>query len=126
MGAISSASTGIANLMQTLTNVGSSLVSTPSATANLQSALQNASTSDIVQLSDAALKLQATDEMFGVTPSSSSDNLLSALETSAAAGSSASTELSAAESQLQQDQNAALLGNAPSLSSPSNLVNLLA
>ncbi len=79
MGTVASTNAGLNDLMQTLTSVGSPLVSTLSSSA-VESALQNAPVADIVQLSAAALKLQATDEMFGISSTSSAGNPLTALD----------------------------------------------
>lgn len=82
MGSISSANPGLTNLLQTLSNVGSPLLSSPS----VVSALQKASPSDVAQLSTAALQLQNVDAMFGVSNQSSSsstsalNSLLASLE----------------------------------------------
>jgi hypothetical protein len=78
--------------MQTLTKENSPLLSTLSS-PNVQKALENAPASDIVQLSEQALQLQATDALFGISNTSNSptDSLFSAL---ANVGSSASSSAS--------------------------------
>ena len=82
MGSISSANPGITNLLQTLSNVGSPVLSSPS----VLSALQTASPSDVAQLSTAALQLESVDAMFGISNQSSSsstsalNSLLASLE----------------------------------------------
>src|SRR5580693_9054030 len=71
---------GLADLLQNLTNENSPLLSTLSSPA-VQSALQNAPASDIVEISDQALQLQDTDALFGISNTSTSptDSLFSAL-----------------------------------------------
>lgn len=69
MGTVSSANNGLSTLLQTLSNENSPLLSTLSS-PSVESALEKAPTSDIVQISEQALQLQATDELFGIAPSS--------------------------------------------------------
>ena len=73
MGSISSANPGLANLLQTLSGIDSSLVSSPSVASALQSALQNASPADVVQLSTAASQLDNVGLLFG-QPGGSTDS----------------------------------------------------
>jgi hypothetical protein len=65
MGSIPSVNPGVSDLLQTLSSAesasGSTLLSSPA----VQSALQNASPGDIVQLSARALQLQEADGLFG-------------------------------------------------------------
>jgi len=64
MGSISSTNSNLSNLLQTLQAESpqlSSILSTP----NMQSALENASPGDLVQLSDQALQLQQVGLLFG-------------------------------------------------------------
>lgn len=132
MGTIASTNAGLTDLLQTLSSVGSPLTSTLSTPA-LQSALQNASPADIVKLSAAALQLQATDEMFGVSDTSDPTNLLSALESSVAgstttpSSSSGSTadQLAAAESDLQAQQTAALFDTNNASTAENSLFNVM-
>ncbi len=60
MGAVASTNPGLANLLQTLSNVNSPLLSSPSAV----SALEKASPSDIVKLSTAATQLEEMSSIF--------------------------------------------------------------
>jgi hypothetical protein len=76
MGSISSTNPGLTDLLQTLSSADPSLLSSPSVT----SALENASPSDIVQLSDAAIQLQSVDAMFGMPDASSTDPMTQALD----------------------------------------------
>ena len=85
MGSISSTNSNLSNLLQTLQAESpqlSSILSTP----NMQSALENASPGDLVQLSDQALQLQQVGLLFGnpdgtqSTGFTSPDSLFSLLE----------------------------------------------
>ncbi len=80
MGTTSSVNLGLANLVQDLTNIGSPLVSSPTAMA----ALEKASPSDIVQLSAEASQLQGMSVLFGesntaTTNPTAADSILSAM-----------------------------------------------
>jgi len=128
MGSISSADPGLSNLLQTLSNVNSPVLSSPS----VLSALQKASPSDIVQLSTAALQLENVDAMFGVpNPSSSStsalNSLLASLEApptstpaatnttvpSAVSTASPAEQAASYQASLQQSETQTLLGLGP-------------
>jgi hypothetical protein len=82
---------GVSDLLQTLSNFNSPVLSSPAVTA----ALEKASPSDIVQLSAEATQLENVDAMFGLADSSggSGDGLTSALASleDLAAGSGTST-----------------------------------
>ncbi|HTS47505.1 MAG TPA: hypothetical protein VMH05_06150 [Bryobacteraceae bacterium] len=121
MGSISSANPSLTSLLQTLSSIDTSLVSSPSVAAALQGALQKASPADVVQLSAAANQLENVGLMFGQAtgPSDSSDttdltNLFASLETPTAQ----STD------QAASDHLATLLGSEPTGASNS-LFNLL-
>ena len=102
----------LSDLLQTLTNENSPLLSTLSSPA-VQTALEKAPAGDVVEISEQALQLQATDALFGISNPSSTptDSLLSALAnvgsnaTSSASGSSLDAGSSLA------DQLAAYQGN---------------
>lgn len=64
MGSVSSTNPGLTNLLQTLSNVDSPLLSSQSAVK----AIENSSPADIVKLSTAATQLQEVSAIFG-TPS---------------------------------------------------------
>jgi hypothetical protein len=64
----SSLNPGVADLLQTLTNVNSPVLNSKS----VVSALEKAPPSDIVQLSAEATQLQSVDALFGISTSSSS------------------------------------------------------
>lgn len=96
MGSVSSSlNPGVADLLQTLTNVNSPIVNSKSAVT----ALESAPSSDIVQLSEEATQLQNIDTLFGIptaTSTSSMSGVLEALENPATAsttGTSASSVL---------------------------------
>ncbi len=87
MGAISSTNPGLTDLLQTLSNVDPTVLSSPAVT----SALENASPSDIVQLSDAAVQLQNVEAMFGNPSASSTDPMTQALDSMFGVPNSSST-----------------------------------
>ena len=131
MGTVASTNAGIANLLQTLTSTGSPLASS-TLSSTLQSALQNASPADVVKLSDAALQLQETDAIFGVSDTSNASSLFSALESSAAGSSSSSSgtsstanQLAAAQSDLQAEQTAALFGTSTDSATSNSLFDVV-
>jgi hypothetical protein len=131
-----SSSNGLTDLLQTLTSENSPLLSTLSSPA-IQTALENAPASDIVEISDQAMQLQATDALFGITSSSDSptDNLFSALaDSSSGTGSSASSssldpgssladQLAAYQGNMQTQEAQTLLGNT---STPNSLFDVFA
>jgi hypothetical protein len=135
-GSTGSSSNGLTDLLQTLTNENSPLLSTLSSPA-IQTALENAPASDIVEISDQAMQLQATDALFGITSSSDSptDNLFSALaDSSSGTGSSASSssldpgssladQLAAYQGNMQTQEAQTLLGNN---STPNSLFDVFA
>ncbi len=145
MGSIASSNTlasnnnGLSDLLQTLTNENSPLLSTLSS-PKIQAALENAPASDIVEISDQAQQLQATDALFGIsnTTSSPTDSLFSALAsvgssaTSPAAGSSLSAgssladQLAAYQGNLQTQETQALFGITPSTTAPNSLYDVFA
>jgi hypothetical protein len=96
MGSVSSVSPGIADLLQTLTNLNSPVMNSKSAV----SALEKAPAADIVQLSVAASQLEGVDAMFGISSSSNTgaSGILSALEgsTTSSTGTAAASVLSTA------------------------------
>jgi hypothetical protein len=93
MGSVSSTNPGLQNLLQTLSNLNSPVLSSP---ATL-SALQKAPAADIVKLSVAATELLGVDAMFGISGSSNAgpDNVLTSLEDLAAGSTAASTATTA-------------------------------
>jgi hypothetical protein len=149
MGTVASVNPGVTDLLQILSNSGSSSLSSTLSSPQIQSALQNASPGDLVQLSNQALQLQEVNSLFGgsdpsqtsglfstSSPSSSSatlDNLLSALYSSSPGSTSSSSPASSLASQvatyqseLQVEQAQALLGTGASDGASGTLLNVLA
>ncbi|MGB6946296.1 MAG: hypothetical protein WBE37_28120 [Bryobacteraceae bacterium] len=144
MGSVASSNTlastnnGLSDLLQTLTNENSPLLSTLSS-PNIQAALENAPASDIVEISDQAQQLQATDALFGISNTSTSptDSLFSALAsvgsdaTSSATGSSLdpgsslADQLAAYQGNMQTQETQALFDTAPSTTVPNSLYDVL-
>jgi hypothetical protein len=73
MSTTSAINPGLASLLQTLSNVGSPLLSSPQAVA----ALQKASPADIVQLSAEATQLESLNALLGVPNTNSPGTILS-------------------------------------------------
>jgi len=140
MGSVSSLNPGVANLLQTLSSVNSPVLSSPA----VVSALENAPTSDIVQLSQSASQLENMDVLFGLpnAAAESSSNSLSTLladlaspqtaataTESSATTSSASTEagqLASSQAALQSAETETLFGTAPTATLPdTSLLSLL-
>jgi hypothetical protein len=135
---VASTNNGLSDLLQTLTNDNSPLLSTLSS-PNVEAALENAPASDIVQISDEAQQLQTADALFGIsnTSTSSADNLFSALAavgsstTSSASGSSLdpgsslADQLAAYQGNQQTQETQALFGIAPS-TTPNSLYDVFA
>jgi hypothetical protein len=148
MGSVSSANPGVADLLQILSNAGSPALSSTLSSSPVQSALQNASPADLVQLSDQALQLQVANDLFGTpdptqtdglfsdsSSSSSSatlDNLLSSLYSSTPGSTTANTPTSAADQlaiyqgELQSEQTQALFGTNTTAGTSGTLLNVLA
>jgi hypothetical protein len=119
MGSVASANTalastknGLSDLLQTLTNENSPLLSTLSSPA-VQTALENAPASDIVEISDQALQLQDTDALFGISNPSSTptDSLFSALANAGSNATSSASGSSLEAGSSLADQLAAYQGN---------------
>jgi hypothetical protein len=79
MGSVSSTSSNLSNLLQTLSAASPQLSSLLS-TSQMQSALDKASPGDLAQLSDQALQLQQVGSMFGGVDGTQSTGLTSALD----------------------------------------------
>ncbi len=139
MGSVSSASSGLTDLLQTLTQDASPEMSSVLSMPSVQSALENAPPADIVQLSTQALQLQAIGELFGDSAGSATpttpDSLLAALESqlapsgsTASGGSTAATGTNTATSAqegLQAAEVQALFGADSASSSSDSLLNLI-
>ena len=130
---------GLSDLLQTLTNENSPLLSTLSS-PNIQSALEKAPTSDIVEISEQAQQLQATDALFGIsnTSNTSTDSLFSALAaigsntsplSSGSAlqpGSSLADQLAAYQGNVQTQEAQTLLGINQPTTTPNSLFDVFA
>lgn len=122
---------GLSDLLQTLTNENSPLLSTLSS-PNIQAALEQAPASDIVEISEQAQQLQSVDALFGISNSSgaASDNLFSALasassSSSSSANSSLADQLAAYQSNAQTQEAQTLLGVTPSQTTNNSLFDVL-
>jgi len=122
MGSVASVNPGISSLLQTISNSGSSALASELSSPTVESALQNAPSGDIVQLTDQALQLQAVNGLFGSptqstdptsllsslfqpvtsTPSNGANSLLQSLEASAPA--STGTDSSSADTNAATQQ----------------------
>lgn len=129
---------GLSDLLQTLTNENSPLLSTLSQ-PSIQSALESAPPSDIVEISEQAQQLQSVDALFGLssTANTSTDSLFTALadvgssaSSSAASsldtGSSLADQLAAYQGNVQTQEAQTLLGVNPSTNTPNSLFDVLA
>jgi len=126
----SSTSAILTNLLQTLSNSGSTISSSPA----VLSALEKAPASDIVQLSTAATQLESVDAIFGLsygssntttsTPLSNLENLLSGSGTTS---NETPADQLANDEATQQLANAQSLFGAPTTNNLNNsLLNVLA
>jgi len=132
-----STNNGLSDLLQTLTNENSPLLSTLSS-PSVQSALENAPPSDIVEISAEAQQLQSMDSLFGISNSTdnSSTSLFSALAAESSAspasassldtGSSLADQLAAYQSNMQTQEAQTLLGVNPSTTTPNSLFDVFA
>jgi hypothetical protein len=89
----SSLNPGVADLLQTLTNVNSPVMNSPS----VISALEKAPAADIVQLSEEATQLQGVDALFGLNSTPAQTNMETLFGISAANTSNTNTVLQALE-----------------------------
>jgi hypothetical protein len=113
MGTVSSSlNPGVSELLQTLSNVNSPVMSSPA----VVTALEKAPEKDIVQLSSEALQLQSVDAMFGISTGSSGSNsnmssLLESLASSATGSGTAATNSQSASGVLASASGADQLAN---------------
>jgi hypothetical protein len=133
MSSVSATNPGLTDLLQTLSNVNSPVLSSPA----VVSALQGATPRDIVQLSSEATELQNIGVLFGLsngttsapTPLEDLQNVVSASAAPAAAASSASSsgsttaQLANYQQDLQLQEMQGLLGLTGS-GSTGSLVNV--
>jgi hypothetical protein len=148
MGSVATTGFTVANLLQSITS-GTPQLSSALSSSAVQSALQNAPASDLVQLSDQALQLQVADQLFAnsSTTASAADtatipsslnplsSLLSSLNATTAApsgssGASASTaslsnQLAGYQSDLQSEEMQSLFGLSQSSPPLSTLFDVL-
>jgi hypothetical protein len=144
MGSVASANTsssnnGLSDLLQTLTNENSPLLATVSS-PTIEAALENAPTSDIVEISDQAIQLQTADALFGISNTSTSptDSLFSALasvgtsgnssasSSSLNPGSSLADQLAAYQGNMQTQEVQTLFGTGSSTTTPNSLYDVFA
>jgi hypothetical protein len=139
MGSVASTNSGLSDLLQTLTNENSPLLSTVSS-PTVEAALENAPASDIVEISDQAIQLQTADALLGIsnTTTSPTDSLFSALAsvgpsaTSSAPGSSLnpgsplSDQLAAYQGNMQTQDMQTLFDTTPSATTPNPLSDVFA
>lgn len=126
---------GLSDLLQTLTNENSPLLSTLSS-PNIQAVLENAPASDIVEISEQAQQLQSVDALFGIsnTSGTADDSLFSALASASASATSSSSsstnssladQLAAYQSNAQTQEAQTLLGITPSQTATNSLFDVL-
>jgi|HubBroStandDraft_6_1064221.scaffolds.fasta_scaffold778252_1 hypothetical protein len=132
MGSVASTNSGLSDLLQTLSNDNSPLLSTLTS-PTVEAALEKAPPSDIAQISKEAQQLQIADAIFGNagTASSGADSLFSELTpagSSATAGSSASLaeQLAAYQGNSQAQEAQTLLGISPSTTTPNSQFDVFA
>jgi hypothetical protein len=128
----SSLNPGVADLFQTLTNLGSSVLNS----ASVKSALEKAPASDIVELSTEATQLANVDTLFGIGSSSSSTSattsILQALEPSTSTSSTSSTatetpaeQAASAQALADSELTQGLFGTGTNNSLPGSIFNML-
>lgn len=128
MGSVPAVNAGLSDLLQTLSNVNSPVLSSKAAV----SALESAPPSDIVQLSEAAIQLEGVDAIFGVanTPGSDMFGALTSLENPSAipsvlSNASPSDQLANYEAALQAELAQGLFAPGTSTSITGSLFNSL-
>jgi hypothetical protein len=138
MGSVASAGFSVANLLQTLTS-GSPQVSSALSSSTVQTALQSASTSDLVELSGQAVQLQEADLLFGdsntatgapITPTIPSalnplSSLMSSSSSTAPSTAPLADQLAGYQSDLQSQEMQSLFGIAQSSPALSSLFDVL-
>ena len=123
MGSVNSTSSGLSNLLQSLSAESpelSSELSTPSA----QSALEHASPGDLVQLSDQAVQLQQVNLLFGSSEGAQSTGLNSVSESLLSVLSSGGLDAQSNPFVQALESSAALTGTAASTTSNSQAQEL--
>jgi hypothetical protein len=138
MGSVATTGFSVANLLQTLTSAGSPQLSAALSSPTVQTALQNAPTSDLVDLSDQAMQLQEVSDLFGNSSTADTATLPAALDpassllssTSSTGSSGSSTaslanQLSGYQSDLQSEELQTLFGMNSTSPPPSSLFDAL-
>lgn len=124
MGSVSSVNAGVADLLKTLSNLDSPVLSS----SRVTSALEKAPVADIVQLSMAANQLEGVDAMFGISDGAGSAGATGNAQLLSAANSNASSadQLATEQAALQSAQTQALLyGTGVTSSLSGSLFNLM-
>jgi len=134
MGSVSSVNPGLAGLLQTLTNLDSPVMTSPT----VVSALEKASPTDIVQLSTAAAQLEDVDAIFGISsgsntntsdPLASLERLLNGSGTSpvpsASSAASPADQIASYQASLQSEETQALFGTGAISSLSDSLFNVI-
>jgi hypothetical protein len=119
MGSVASTNSGLSDLLQTLSNDNSPLLSTLTSPA-VEAALEKAPPGDIAQISKEAQQLQIADAIFGDAGTSTSG---SSASTSAA---SLAEQLAAYQSNSQIQDAQTLLGISPSTTTPNSQFDVFA
>jgi hypothetical protein len=109
---------GLAETLQLLSNSGSPQLSSLLSSPSVQSALSNASPSDLVKLSDQALQLQVVEGLFGESSGSPSTGIFGDSAPSDSSSDS-STTLASILSQLNPSATASSTGSAAATPTPS-------
>jgi hypothetical protein len=132
MGSVASTNSGLSDLLQTLSNENSPLVSTLSS-PTVEAALEKAPASDIAQISKEAQQLQVADAIFGDAgaPSTSADSLFSELtsagsNTTAGSAASLAEQLAAYQDNSQTQEAQTLLGISQPTTTPNSQFGSLA
>jgi hypothetical protein len=133
MGSVASSGFSVANLLQSLTS-GSPQVSSALSSSTVQTELQSASTSDLIELSGQAVQLQEADQLFADSSSASGtstaptipsalnplSSLLSSTGSTSPSTAPLADQLAGYQSDLQSQEMQSLFGvgqNSPALSS---------
>jgi hypothetical protein len=107
MGSVASVNPGVSDVLQILSNAGSTSLSSALSSKSVRSALESASSGDIVQLSQQALQLQEASDLFGGQASADPGSLLLQALDSATAGSTTAAATTPSEAAATAAANAA-------------------
>jgi hypothetical protein len=138
MGSVATTGFSLTNLLQTLTSAGSPQLSAALSSTAVQTALQTAPTSDLVDLSDQAMQLQEVSQLFGNSSAPDTATLPSALDplssllspasstpSSGSSTASLANQLSGYQSDLQSQEMQTLFGMTSTSPPPSSLFDAL-